>query len=60
MNQVKDEKISNEKLRKIFYNIPDARGLIAVETVKFHRENCEKGRIFLSQTITHSLGQRVI
>ena len=31
MTQVKDERISNEKLRKMFYKISDARTLIAVK-----------------------------
>ena len=35
MLQVKDERISNEKLRKMFYNIPDACTLIAVKQLNF-------------------------
>ena len=35
MTQVKEEKISNEKLRGIFYNIPDAHRLIAVKQLTF-------------------------
>ena len=35
MTQVKEEKISNEKLRGMFYNIPDAHRLIAVKQLTF-------------------------
>ena len=33
--QVKEEKISNNKIRKLFYNIPDAGSLIAMKTLNF-------------------------
>ena len=36
--QVKKEKISNEKLRAMFYNIPDAHRLIAVKQLNFIRK----------------------
>ena len=35
MIQVKEEKISNEKLREQFYNIHDAHRLIAVKQINF-------------------------
>ena len=34
ITQVKEEKISNIKVRKMFYNIPDAGSLIAVKILK--------------------------
>ena len=37
MTQVKEEKISNEKLRVMFYNIPDAHRLITVKQLNFIR-----------------------
>ena len=35
MLQVKEEKISNKKIRELFYNIPDAGSLIAVKQLNF-------------------------
>ena len=35
ITQVKEEKITNIKVRKLFYNIPDAESLIAVKLLKF-------------------------
>ena len=35
MTEVKEEKIRNEKVRKLFYNIPDMRSIIAARTSRF-------------------------
>jgi len=35
MSQVEEEKITNEKVRKIFFNIPDLRSLIAIRQCRF-------------------------
>ena len=35
MTEVKEEKIRNEKIRKLFYNIPDMRSTIAARTSRF-------------------------
>ena len=35
MSQVKDERIKNERIRKIFYNIPDIKSLIAIRQCRF-------------------------
>ena len=35
MSQVKDERITYERVRKIFYNIPDIQSLIAIRQCRF-------------------------
>ena len=35
MSQGKDEKITNERVRKIFFNIPDLQSLIAIHQCRF-------------------------
>ena len=35
MTEVKEKKIKNRKVRKIFYNIPDIRSIIAARTCRF-------------------------
>ena len=35
MSEVRDRKINNEKVRDVFYHIPDARELIAIRQCRF-------------------------
>ncbi|KAL7426046.1 hypothetical protein ACHAXH_000620, partial [Discostella pseudostelligera] len=35
MTQVRDEHITNERIRKIFFNLPDAHGLIAIKSMNY-------------------------
>ena len=51
MMQVKDERISNEKLRKMFYNIPDACTLIAVKQLNFIGKVVRREDLFFSKQL---------
>ena len=58
MTQVKEEKISNEKLRGMFYNISDTHRLIAMKQLTFiekvvRRENSFFSKQLLPEWVNH-------